>query len=115
MLIVFYTGHNRRAYIFAPDDIDLLFADKYIKEIQTRSAIPENEPFIEKETVSTALVNGNNALGCAVGNFAMSIAIKKAQETGVGWVAANNSNHYGIAGMYSIQAVNQGLLVIIYC
>ena len=45
----------------------------------------------------------------------MSIAIKKAQETGVGWVAANNSNHYGIAGMYSIQAVNQGLLVIVYC
>ena len=47
-----------------------------------------------------------------MGNFAMSIAIKKAQETGVGWVAANNSNHYGIAGMYSIQAVSQGLLEI---
>ena len=27
-------------------------------EIKTRSAIPENEPFIEKETASTALVNG---------------------------------------------------------
>lgn len=82
-----------------------------MKEVQTRSAVPENEPFIEKETVSTALVNGNNSLGCAVGNFAMSVAIQKAKETGVGWVTANNSNHYGIAGMYSIQAVEQGLMV----
>lgn len=71
----------------------------------------DHEPFVEKETVSTALVNGNDALGCAVGNFAMEVAIKKAKATGVGWVAANNSNHYGIAGMYSLQAAEQGLMV----
>ncbi len=28
----------------------------------------------------------------------MKLAIKKAKETGVGWVVVNHSNHYGIAG-----------------
>lgn len=46
-----------------------------------------------------------------VGTFSMQVAIDKAKETGVGWVAAHSSNHYGIAGMYSIQAVEQGLMV----
>jgi len=82
-----------------------------VNEVKSKSVIVENDPFIEKETVSTALVNGNNAMGCVVGNFAMSVAIKKAKEAGVGWVAANHSNHYGIAGMYSLQAVEQGLMV----
>ena len=36
----------------------------------------ENEPIIEKETVSTALVNGNNLLGPATGKFCMKLAIK---------------------------------------
>ncbi|KAF6032342.1 hypothetical protein EB796_009363 [Bugula neritina] len=84
--------------------------EKYVNEVKSKSVIVENDPFIEKETVSTALVNGNNAMGCVVGNFAMSVAIKKAKEAGVGWVAANHSNHYGIAGMYSLQAVEQGLM-----
>ncbi|XP_067935442.1 uncharacterized oxidoreductase YjmC-like isoform X2 [Watersipora subatra] len=84
--------------------------EKYVLEQTKGQAIAENEPFIERETVSTALVNGNNAMGCVVGNYAMGIAIAKAKETGVGWVAANNSNHYGIAGMYSLQATEQGLI-----
>lgn len=87
------------------------FTGKYVIEIKNRSAFAESEPFIEKQTVSTALVNGNNALGFVVGNFAMSLAIQKAKETGVGWVVANNSNHYGMAGIYSLQAVQSGLMV----
>lgn len=83
----------------------------YVQELRSKTVSAENEPFVEKETVCTALVNGNNALGCVVGNFGMEIAIKKAKDVGVGWVVANNSNHYGIAGMYSIQASQEGLMV----
>ena len=43
-------------------------------------------PSITKESVSTALVTGNNGLGPVVGNFCMDLAIKKAKETGIGWV-----------------------------
>ena len=47
---------------------------------------PNAVPSIVRETVSTALVDGNNSLGAVVGNFAMNLAITKAKETGVAWV-----------------------------
>ena len=41
----------------------------------------------------------------------MKLAIKKAKEIGIGMVVANRSNHYGIAGYYSMQALNDHLIV----
>ena len=55
-------------------------------------------------------MEGNNSLGATVGNFAMRLAIQKAQETGVGWVSVRGSNHFGIAGHYSAQALRQNML-----
>lgn len=45
-------------------------------------------PKILKEHAASAWVDGNNLLGPVVGNFCMDLAIKKAKETGVGWVVA---------------------------
>ena len=45
-----------------------------------------------------------------VGNFAMQKAIEKARSTGVGWVTVRGSNHFGIAGHYSAQALSQNML-----
>ena len=56
------------------------------------------------------LIDGNNSLGAVVGNFAMGVAIEKAKETGVGWVTVKGSNHFGIAGHYSAQALQQNML-----
>lgn len=55
-------------------------------------------------------MDGNNSLGAVVGNFAMNIAIEKAKETGVGWVSVRGSNHFGIAGHYSGQALSHNML-----
>ena len=63
-----------------------------------------------RETASTALIEGNNSLGAVVGNFAMGVAIEKAKSTGVGWVTVRGSNHFGIAGHYSAQALSQNML-----
>ena len=41
----------------------------------------------------------------------MDIAIKKAKEFGIGMVVAKGSNHYGIAGYYSLQALEHNLIV----
>ena len=40
----------------------------------------------------------------------MDVAMKKAKKTGVGWVSVKGSNHFGIAGYYSRQALNEGML-----
>ncbi|XP_052776241.1 uncharacterized oxidoreductase YjmC-like isoform X2 [Mya arenaria] len=82
----------------------------YVHDIQSGITVSDAEPKIVKETAATAFVNGNNVLGPVVGNLCMQTAIKKAKESGVGWVAANGSNHYGIAGWYAMQASSEGLL-----
>lgn len=70
------------------------------------------EPLVVKESPATAYVDGNNLLGPVVGTFCMQLAIKKAKEVGIGMVVANRSNHYGIAGYYSLQALDEKLIVI---
>lgn len=78
-----------KKYIFL-----VLFLDMYVRDIETGITVSDKEPVIAKETAATALVNGNNVLGPVVGDFAMSLAIKKAHDVGVGWVVANGKNIY---------------------
>lgn len=84
--------------------------EMYVRDLQTETTSSENEPKVMKETAGTALVDGCNVLGPVVGKFCIDLAIKKAKQTGVGWVCATGSNHFGIAGWYSIRAANEGLL-----
>ncbi|GAB1598052.1 uncharacterized protein LOC115229906 [Argonauta hians] len=84
--------------------------DMYVRDLETKVTSGTEEPEIINETPATALINGNNILGPVVGKFCIDLAIKKAKEVGVGWVCASGSNHFGIAGWYSMRASNQGLL-----
>ena len=63
---------------------------------------------IIKETETTALVDGNLGLGLYIGPYCMNLAIEKAKKYGVGFVVAQRSTHYGIAGYYSTMATEQG-------
>ncbi|XP_022795576.1 uncharacterized protein LOC111334150 isoform X1 [Stylophora pistillata] len=84
--------------------------EMYVHDINVGSTVVNGDPEIVKETSATAFVEGNNLLGPVVGNFCNDLAMKKAQETGIGWVACKGSNHYGIAGWYTIRAVEKGLI-----
>lgn len=84
--------------------------DMYVRDIQTGITEKDKDPITLKETVATALVDGQNVLGPVVGDYCMELAIAKAKHSGVGWVSAKGSNHYGIAGWYSMKAVEHGLL-----
>ncbi|KAJ8916324.1 hypothetical protein NQ315_005019 [Exocentrus adspersus] len=84
--------------------------DMYIRDIQGGMCDPKATCSIEKETAASALVNGHNGLGAVVGKYCMDLAIQKAKTAGIAMVVAHGSNHYGIAGMYSLQAINEGFL-----
>ncbi|KAK8725253.1 hypothetical protein OTU49_010778 [Cherax quadricarinatus] len=84
--------------------------EMYVNDVKQKVCDGSAFPTIIKESVSTALVNGNNGLGPVVGNFCINLAIKKAKETGIGWVCARGSNHYGIAGWYAMKATKEGLM-----
>lgn len=59
------------------------------------------------ETPSTAVLDGDAGLGLVVAPKAMEIALEKAQTAGTGWVAVQNSNHFGICGYHALKAVEQ--------
>lgn len=71
-------------------------------------------PFIEilHQTPSTATINGDAGLGLVVAPKAMQIAIDKANQVGTGWVAVQNSNHFGIAGYHAMMALEHNMIGI---
>lgn len=89
--------------------------DMYVTDVTSGTTDKEGEPKIIKETVATALVDGNNILGPSVGKFCIDLAIEKAKEAGVGWVSTRGSNHFGIAGWYGMRAAEQGMLGMAFC
>jgi len=84
--------------------------EMYINDLKINSSDGNATPKILNETPATAWVDGLNGLGAVVGNFCMDLAIEKAKATGVGVVCAKRSNHYGIAGWYTIRAMKQGFI-----
>ncbi len=67
---------------------------------------------IVHETLSTAVVDGDAGLGLVVAPYSMQIAIDKARNCGTGWVSVNNSNHFGIAGIHAMMALEHDMIGI---
>ena len=67
---------------------------------------------IVHESPGTAVVDGDNAVGMVAASRSMEIAIEKAKTAGTGWVATRNSNHFGIAGYYSMMALRHDMIGI---
>lgn len=63
-----------------------------------------------RSTASTATVDGDNGLGLVVGPQANRIAMDMAEKAGSGWVSVCNTNHFGIAGYYVLQALERDLI-----
>jgi LDH2 family malate/lactate/ureidoglycolate dehydrogenase len=63
-----------------------------------------------REKKSVATVDGDNGLGLVVGPKANAIAMDKAAEHGSGWVSVCNTNHFGIAGYYPLQALERDMI-----
>lgn len=67
---------------------------------------------IVHETPSTAVVDGDRAIGMVPSTKSMLLAIEKAKTAGTGWVATRNSNHFGIAGYYSMMTLEHDMIGI---
>src|SRR5258707_1558542 len=65
---------------------------------------------ILRSTLSTATIDGDNGLGLVVGPQANKIAMDMAEKAGSGWVSICNTNHYGIAGYYVLQALKRDMI-----
>src|SRR2546426_746300 len=85
---------------------------RYVTGVKSGSMTPRGASKIVKQTRATAVIDGGNGLGQVVARRGMELAIKKARGTAVGFVVVRNSNHFGIAGYYSMMALKAGMIGI---
>ncbi len=88
------------------------FKPIYIDRINLGIQKPITKIDVLRETKTTAVLDANDGMGMVVSHKAMSMAVEKAKEFGMGMVAVRNSTHYGIAGYYATMASNAGMIGI---
>ncbi len=84
---------------------------RYVNGIKNGIMIPDATMKVLKETPVTMLVDGNGGLGQPVSYKTMKRVITKAKENFISFAAVKNSNHFGIAGYYSMMALPENNLI----
>lgn len=83
---------------------------RYVTGLKKGYIKPVDQSKVVRETKVTAVIDGGQSLGQVVAYRGMELAMKKAKQASVGIVVVRNSNHYGIAGYYSLMALEQDLI-----
>ena len=86
----------------------------YVKRLSEGIVNARPEMILDKPVAACASLDGDNGLGFLVGIRAIQEAIKMAETCGVGVVAAKNSNHFGMAATYLLQAVQAGYFAFVF-
>ena len=85
----------------------------YAKRLRQGLVNPRPTFRFDTPTPVIARLDGDNAMGFVVGTRAMEGAIERARTYGIGLVAANHSNHFGMATAYLLQAVAAGMAAMV--
>ncbi len=83
---------------------------RYDEEISGGQVDVNAVPQIVHETLISACIDANKAMGQITSVNAMKLAIQKARNTGCGMVTVRNSNHFGIASFYTEMAAAEDLI-----
>ncbi len=84
----------------------------YHQQIKNHLVDREAKPEIVFESPVSCVIDGHAGMGQLVSNFAMRQTIEKAKVSGICLTTVRNSNHYGFASYYSLQAVQDNLIGI---
>ncbi|MFW9783292.1 MAG: Ldh family oxidoreductase [Candidatus Heimdallarchaeota archaeon] len=82
----------------------------YYDRIKAGIYNPNTEIEIITDNAATAVIDGHCGMGHVIAFKAMKLAIEKAKNYGLGAVAVRNSTHFGIAGYYSLMAIEEGMI-----
>jgi L-2-hydroxycarboxylate dehydrogenase (NAD+) len=82
----------------------------YVRLIKAGRINVNAQPKIIHESMSTATLDGDAGLGLWVAHEAIKIAIAKAETAGSGWVAVQNSSHFGIAAAHAELALAHDMI-----
>lgn len=82
----------------------------YVSRLRTGEIEPRPIVTTVRETPTSIVVDAGNGLGHPVSKRTMDAVIAKAREHGTAFGVVRNSNHYGIAGYYAMQALDHDLI-----
>lgn len=82
----------------------------YVARLRAGGINPRPNIRIARETLSTALVDGDNGMGHLVMRFAAERAIEKAAATGIAWVGSRQSNHAGAGACYATMPLARDMI-----
>ena len=83
---------------------------RYLDAIKNGVIIPNATYEIVKETPVSLVIDGNGGMGAVIAYRAMNACIQKAKKNHLCFASIRNSNHYGIAGFYTLMALRENMI-----
>ena len=107
--------HLVGANLAGHDSHGIILLSSYITRIKRGHIIPGAPLTIERETSTTAHINGNWGFGYVVTTRAMEMAIAKAKAHHVSAITIYQQSHVGRLADYPLMASREGLMGLITC
>lgn len=83
---------------------------RYVTDIDTGNYTVPQTLEVVSETPSTAVIDNGNGFGFVGAHRAMSMAIEKAREVGIGMVTLRRGHHIGMAAYYPMMALEHDMI-----
>ena len=99
-----------RADLLGIDSHGITLIPLYADLLASGKVTPGAEITVARAFGATAVIDGGAGFGEAPAVRAMDLAVDLAEAHGIGAVGVRNSNHYGAAGVYALQAASRGFI-----
>ena len=105
--------HQVKANLVGHDSHGMIHVPEYCERIDKGHIVPGAPFVVERETPTTAVINGNWGFGFVVTEKAMRMAIDKAKTQGIAAVTVHLQSHIGRLGDYPTMAAQEGMIGLI--
>lgn len=85
---------------------------RYVRGIEKGSMLPLSTPRILHETGNSLVLDAQGALGPPVSENTMGWVLRRAEQEGMAFASVRDSNHFGIAGYYAMEALPRDMIGI---
>lgn len=105
--------HQVKANLVGHDSHGVIHILEYCERIDKGHIVPGAPFVVERETPTTAVINGNWGFGFVVTEKAMRMAIDKAKTQGIAAITVHYQSHIGRLGDYPTMAAREGMIGLI--
>jgi len=86
----------------------------YIRRLQRGGLNPRPNMRLERDYPASGILCADNAPGQLAASRGMQVAMEKARRCGVGFVVVRDSDHFGAAASYAMQAMRQDMVGMVW-